>query len=120
MTETETLELLERKVLRHMAIKAGRNPGHFVAPTMEGLMHATWCEDEGLIESLVAGLVAKGNITPSSRTIDGQTVYGFTCLPARLRDSTCRKIAAELKLTPFDLEFLKECGIASCVNACTD
>lgn len=112
MTQTETLELLERKVLRHLAIKAGRNPAYFVSPAIDGLMRATWCDDEQLLSDIVAGLVRNGKIIPASRTIDGQVVYGFTCLPAKLREQRYGKISSELKLTPYDRELLKRCGIA--------
>ena len=111
MTETESLELLERKVLRHLAIKAGRNPGYFVAPNIEGLKRATWCDDEDLIKSLVGTLVQKSQIIPASRMIDSRKVYGFVCLPAKLRGPKVREIHPELRLTPYDLKFLKECGI---------
>jgi hypothetical protein len=111
MIQTEDIEILERKVLRHFAIKAGRNPGYFVAPTIEGLMRATWCDDEGLIKSLVATLVTKGKVVPASRILDGQKVYGFTCLPAKFREPRSQQIPAELKLTPYDREFLRSCGI---------
>jgi hypothetical protein len=111
MTETESLEFLERKVLRHLAIKAGRNPAYFVVPTMEGLMRATWCDDQRLIKILIANLVRKGKIVPASRTTGGQTSYGFTCLPAKLRDEHWKVVSAELKLTPCDRAFLKGCGI---------
>jgi hypothetical protein len=111
MTEAESLELLERKVLRHLAIKASRNPSYFVVPTIEGLMRATWCDDQGLIKSLISNLVRKGKIVPASRAIGDRTSYGFTCLPAKLRDEECKVVSAELKLTPCDRAFLKGCGI---------
>lgn len=111
MTEIESLEILERKVLRHLAIKAGRNPAYFVVPTMDGLMRATWCDDQALIKRLISNLVRKGKIVPASRTIGGHSSYGFTCLPAKLRDEQCRVVSAELKLTPRDRSFLKRCGI---------
>jgi hypothetical protein len=116
MIQTEDIEILERKVLRHFAIKAGRNPGYFAAATIEGLTRATWCDDEGLIKSLVASLVVKGKIIPASRILDGQKVYGFTCLPAKFREPRSQQILGELKLTPYDREFLRSCGIDSSVT----
>jgi hypothetical protein len=112
MTDEEYRALLEKRILRHLAMKAGKNPGHFVCPSMAGLREAAWREDDERILEAIDRLLDSGQIRAVERVgTDGQLITGYICLPAKHRTVDRRPISSELRLTPEDEDFLRSCGI---------
>ena len=116
-TVQEYTGYLDKKILRHLAIKAGRNTGYFVAPTLAGLKRATWCDDEEWITECVKRLVRTGQIRAALGTVDGELVAGFICLPAkhrgRLKQEQARQDPDAWNLTTADVAWLRSVAICA-------
>lgn len=113
LTKEEYRTWLQKRILRHLAIRAGQAPGRFVVPTMTALKRATWCENAELILNTIDALVEAGQIRVAGRYVNGEFVLGYMCLPAKLRTRNERPTSGDLRLTPEDENFLRSCGIAA-------
>lgn len=114
LIDERRIQSIDRKIVNYLAAIAGKHPRRFCAPRVENIRFcAAWAMSDEFIRERLAHLVAVGRIDRATDELDGETAEGFRVLPNRLfarkDDATDAGI---LHLTPLDIRFLAEAGIA--------